>query len=45
MIGRSALMARSFLKPNVARNQLVRKSHDDGGVPGAVSKNFLEIIT
>lgn len=31
-------MARNFLKPNVARNQLVRFSHDDGGIPGAVSK-------
>lgn len=45
MIGRSALMARNFLKPNVARNQLVRLSHDDGGIPGAVSEKYFEPIT
>lgn len=37
MIGRALILNRNLLNASVARNQIVRRSHDDGGIPGAVS--------
>lgn len=37
MYGRALTLSRNLLNSSVARNQIVRRSHDDGGKPGVVS--------